>query len=199
MGKVVDYYFSPVSPWTYMGHERFVAMAKKHGATIKVKPMDLGKIFPLSGGLPLKQRAPQRQVYRMMELRRWQTFLQIPMTLEPKFFPAPADNASVLICAANRAQGSERALQLSFAFLRACWKEERNLGDDATLDQIAREQGFDLAALRAAQADARADYDRFTQEAVDRGVFGAPSFVIESEIFWGQDRLDFVERKLSGQ
>jgi carboxymethylenebutenolidase len=88
-------------------------------------------------------------------------------------------------------------MKLAQAFLRACWSEERNLGDEATLDQIVREQGLDAAALRA-DAGARADYDKFTQEAIDRGVFGAPTYVYRDEIFWGQDRLDFLERALVG-
>ncbi len=196
MAKIIDYYFSPVSPWTYMGHERFASMANKHGASVNVKPMDLGKIFPVSGGVPVKQRAPQRQAYRFMELRRWREFLNVPLTLEPKFFPVPADAACVLICAAAKKHGTDAAMKLAFACLRACWKEERNVGDDATLDQIVREQSLDPASLRAMQADARADYDRYTQEAIERGVFGAPSFVIGDEIFWGQDRLEFVERAL---
>jgi len=195
VAKSVDYFFSPVSPWTYLGHERFIAMLKKHGASVNLRPVDYGRIFPVSGGLPLKQRAPQRQAYRMMELRRWQAFVGLPMILEPKYFPAPADSASVLICAAARKSSTDAAMKLSQAFLRACWSEERNLGDEATLDQIVCEQGLDAAVLRA-DAGAGADYDKFTQEAIDRGVFGAPTYVYRDEIFWGQDRLDFLERAL---
>jgi len=195
LAKIVDYYFSPVSPWTYLGHERFAAMAKKYGVSVLVKPVDYGRIFPISGGLPLKQRAAQRQAYRMVELRRWQKFIGIPMKLEPKFFPAPTEAAAVLICAAARGLGSDAAMKLVFAFLRGCWSEERNLGDDQELDRMTREQGFDPIALRTDQA-ARGEYDKFTQEAIDRGVFGAPSYVYQNEIFWGQDRLDFLDRAI---
>lgn len=202
MGKQVDYYFSPISPWTYLGHPRLTAMLKKYGAQVNVKPVDLGgKIFPVSGGLPLSQRAPQRQAYRLVELARWRDFLKMPLTIKPKFFPAPGDLSACLIIAA-KAHGEEAALRVSWGILKACWTEERNTGDVQTLLAIATEQGLNGAELIAqAQSDeVRAKYAAFTQEAIDRQVFGAPSYVIDGEIFWGQDRLDFLDRKLaSGQ
>ena len=66
MAKIIDYFFTPVSPFSYLGHERFVAVAKKYGAEIRVKPIDLGRVFPVSGGLPLKQRAPPRVAVAIM-------------------------------------------------------------------------------------------------------------------------------------
>ena len=200
MGKTVEYFLSPVSPWTYLGHARFAAMAKRHGAVVKVKPADLGKIFPVSGGLPLAKRAPQRQAYRLMELKRFREYLKLPLNLQPKFFPVPADLAAQFIVAAGRAGGTDAAMQLAGAVLRACWAEDRDVSDAATLNAICSEQGMDAAALAAAaQSDAvKAEYAGYTQEAIDRGVFGAPSYIIGEEIFWGQDRLDFVERSLAG-
>ena len=198
MSKLVDYYFSPISPWTYLGHPRLVAMLKKHSAQINVKPVDLGgKIFPISGGLPLPQRAPQRQAYRLAELARWRDFLKMPLTIKPKYFPAPGDLSACLIIAA-KSHGEDAALRMSWGILNACWAEERNTGDVETLQAIAQEQGLDGAALLVqAQGEAvKAQYAAFTQEAIEREVFGAPSYVIEGEIFWGQDRLDFVDRKL---
>ena len=111
MPKIVDYYFSPISPWTYLGHPRLTAMLKKYGAQVNLKPMDLGKIFPVSGGLPLPQRAPQRQAYRLMELARWRDHLKMPLTMKPKFFPAPGDLASCCIIAAASRQ-KYRPLQI---------------------------------------------------------------------------------------
>lgn len=198
MSKTIDYYFSPISPWTYLGHPRLAAMSKKYGATLNVKPMDLGKIFPVSGGLPLPQRAPQRQAYRLMELARWRDHLKMPLTMRPKFFPAPSDLASCCIVAASM-QNSETAMRLTFALLRGVWEQERNIADVETLTMIANEQGLDGAKLiaQAQSSEIQAKYAGFTQEAMDRQVFGAPSFVIDDEIFWGQDRLEFVERKLA--
>lgn len=199
MPKTVDYYFSTVSPWTYLGHDRFSAIAERYGAKINVRPCDLGgKVFPVSGGLPVKQRAPQRQAYRMLELKRWRDFLQMPLALEPKFFPAETEPSSRLIIAANRVS-DDAAMTLTGAVLRACWVQERNVADPDTLRAIAQENGFDAEELlRYASSDAvKAAYDSYAQEAIERGVFGAPSFIIEGELFWGQDRLDFVERALA--
>jgi 2-hydroxychromene-2-carboxylate isomerase len=199
MAKTVDYYFSPISPWTYLGHARFADMAQRHGASVKVKPVDFGKVFPVSGGLPLPKRAPQRQAYRLVELKRFRDHLKLPLNLQPKFFPAPADLAAQFIIAAGRAGGSAAAMRLAGAILRACWAEERNIADAETLAAICKEQGMDAAALAAAaQSDAvKAEFEGNTQEAIARNVFGAPSYVIDGEIFWGQDRLEFVERALA--
>jgi 2-hydroxychromene-2-carboxylate isomerase len=199
MGKTVDYYFSPISPWTYLGHARFAAMAKRYAAVVNVKPADFAKVFSVSGGLPLAKRAPQRQAYRMMELRRYRDHLKLPLNLQPKFFPVPADPAAQFIVAAGRAGGSDAALRLTGALLRACWEEERNIADGETLNAICEEQGMNAGQLAAAAQSAAvsAEYEAHTQEAVARNVFGAPSYVIDGEIFWGQDRLEFVERALA--
>ncbi|NNG04497.1 MAG: 2-hydroxychromene-2-carboxylate isomerase [Inquilinus sp.] len=197
MPVTVDYYFSPVSPFTYLGHARFASIAAKHGAAVRVKPMDLGQIFPNSGGLPLPKRAPQRQAYRLVELKRWSAFLDLPLNPQPKHFPVPDAAAARLIVAADAA-GAD-AMGLTGAILRAVWAEERDVSDPATLAAIAGEQGLDAAALTAA-ADAPEIEQRrqaLTQEAVDRQVFGAPTYGIGDELFWGQDRLDFVDRALA--
>jgi 2-hydroxychromene-2-carboxylate isomerase len=196
--KSVDYYFSPVSPWTYLGHARLREIARRHGANIAVKPVDFGRVFPVSGGLPLKQRAPQRQAYRMVELRRWREFLGVPIQLEPKFFPVSADLAAKTIIAAAPS-GAEKQLDLAHGIMRACWEEDRDISQGATLEAVASACGLDGTALvaAAAQAGAQAEYDRLTQEAVDRQVFGAPTYVVAGEPFWGQDRLDFVDRALA--
>ncbi len=197
--KTIDYYFSPVSPWTYLGHARLRDIARRHGASIAPKPVDYGRVFPVSGGLPLKQRAPQRQAYRMVELRRWRDFLGVPIQLEPKFFPVSADLAARTIIAAAGA-GAEKQLDLSHAFMRACWEQDRDISDAATLVDLANGAGLDGAALvkAAGEAAAQAEYDRLTQEAVDRQIFGAPTYVVGGEPYWGQDRLDFVDRALGG-
>jgi 2-hydroxychromene-2-carboxylate isomerase len=199
MAKTVDYYFTTASPWTYLGHRRFEQILAQRGAGVNVKPVDYGRIFPVSGGLPLKKRAPQRQAYRLVELARWRDHLGVPINLEPKFFPFSADTSVLAVIAADESHGSEKAMELASSLMRACWTEERDVGDLATVQAIAREAGLDGEKLMsdAAQAAARAKYDAYTQEAIERGVFGAPSYVIDGEIFWGQDRLDFVDRKLS--
>jgi len=187
----IDYYFTPTSPWTYLGHERFMQIAKRHGATVAVKPADYGVIFPQSGGLPLGKRAPQRQAYRLAELARWRDFLGVPLNLQPRFFPADPISAACIICAAPPVA----QLAISGDFLRAVWKEERNIADIGVLTEIAARHG--VADAPAAIVKGKAIFERNTQEAVTRQVFGAPTYVLRDELFWGQDRLDFLERALA--
>ena len=163
-------------------------------------PIDLGKIFPLSGGLPLPQRAPQRQAYRLVELKRFSDALGLPLHLHPAHFPVPGDNAARLILAVDTHHGSDAAMRLTGAVLKAVWAQQRCINDAATLAQLLAECGLPDAAAAAAQGDAvQQRYEQATQQAIDAGVFGAPSYVIDGEIFWGQDRLDFVERRLIGR
>lgn len=196
MRKICQYFFSPLSPWSYLGHARMVALAKQHGVQIEVRPCDVGKVFSISGGLPLAKRAPQRQAYRLTELARWSEFLQVPLNAQPKFFPVSPDAASKLIIATRLALGVEVALDLAHAIMRALWAEERNVGDDDTLIQIANSCELDGRTLlkSAATASVQAEYDRNTDDASAASVFGVPWYIVDGEGFWGQDRLDFLER-----
>ena len=198
MDKVIDYYFATISPFMYLGHERLVAIAARHGATIAVKPINFGEVFPVSGGLPLSKRAPQRQAYRLLELERWSKHLGIPMNCQPRFFPVNGDRAAYWILAAGEKNPSQ-ALALTGAVGRAIWKEERDVADESTLNEIAQSLHLDAAALheRAASHDIAVRYKALTDEAIERKVFGAPTYVYRDELFWGQDRLDFLDRALA--
>ncbi len=199
MSKTIDYFMAPQSPWSYMGHQRLVAIARQHGASIQLKPADIAKVFSATGGIPVAQRPPQRQAYRLAELQRWSEFLNIPMTLHPKFFPVSGEPGAKLIIAALQKQGTDKALDLAFALGRAVWSEEKNIADEATLIAIADSTGMDGHALLAHSAgDAvAADYAKNTEEALNTDVFGVPWYRVDGEGFWGQDRLDFVERALA--
>jgi 2-hydroxychromene-2-carboxylate isomerase len=194
----IHYYFAPQSPWTYLGHARFVQIAAEAGATVQVRPVDLGgQIFPVSGGLPLAKRAPQRQAYRLLELRRFADWLGVPLVLQPKYFPVAYDDAALLIVAADAREGTEAALGLTGRVLAACWAEERNIASERTLAELLAEAGLPAALLAESRSQAVHErYLGFTQQAIDAGVFGAPSYVVGEEIFWGQDRLDFLARRL---
>ncbi len=197
MRHPVDYYLAPQSPWTYLGHERFVRIARAAGATVQLRPIDLARVFPVSGGLPLGQRAPQRQAYRLVELRRFSEALGLPLNLHPRHFPVAGDPAARLIVTVDRADGTDAALRLAGAVLAAVWVQERDIADPATLATLLAEQGLPAERLVVSQQPAaQAAVDAHTQAAIDAGVFGAPSYVIDGEIFWGQDRLDFLERRL---
>ena len=193
----VDYYCALISPWTYLGHERLRALAASHGADIVIHPVNVLAVFEQTGGLPLPKRAPQRQAYRMQELRRWRERLGVDLNLEPAHFPADETRAAELVIAA-RADGLD-AVDLAGRFMRAVWAEERDISLSRTIGEIVAEAGMDLSALeRAAKRyDANAIRAAETDEAIARGVFGAPTYVIGEELFWGQDRLDFVETALA--
>lgn len=194
----IAYYFTPVSPWTYLGHERFRAIARAADARVEVLPVDYGVIFPASGGLPLAKRAPQRQAYRLVELKRFSEWLKLPLNPQPKFFPVDAAPAARLVIAADRAAGPPAALTIAGAMMRAVWAEERNIAERETLAALLAENA--LAASLLAESDEpeiAARYEANTQRALAAGVFGAPSYVVDGENFWGQDRLDFLDRRLA--
>ena len=196
MSKVCEYYFAPQSPWCYLGHQRLVDLAKKYAIKIDVKPVDLGKVFAISGGLPLAKRAPQRQAYRLVEMQRWSDALKLPMQLQPTFFPVSGDPASLMIIAAQLTFGSEAALNLTGAIMRAIWAEQKNIADADTLAGLAFDCELDgkLLLKSAETASVQAEYDRFTNEMIAANGFGVPWFVYKGENYWGQDRLDFLEK-----
>jgi 2-hydroxychromene-2-carboxylate isomerase len=193
----IDYFHSLSSPFTYLGGPRLRAIAARHGAAIRHRPADFARIFAVTGGLPLPQRAPQRQAYRLVELARWSRHLGMPINLHPKHHFGPRELPSGVVIAAQR-RGLD-AGALANAILRACWAEDRDIADAATLAAVADGLGLDGAGLvREATSDpVQAEYRANTEAALAAGVFGAPSYVLEGEIFWGQDRLDFLDRALA--
>ena len=198
MPVAIDYYMTLNSPWTYLGSAPLAEMARRNGATVNVKPCMFGPIFEQTGGLPLPKRSPQRRAYRMMELKRWRELRGVPLTLEPKHFPCDDAAATRLVIAA-RLKGRD-AHRLSLELGRALWEREESLADPAAIAAAAERAGLDAVELRAiGPADAELDeiHEQFTRDALQAGVFGAPSYVLPSgEIFWGQDRLELLERAL---
>ena len=198
MSITVDYYLSLNSPWTYIGSAPFAEIARRNGVTVNVKPAKFGPIFEQTGGLPLPKRSPQRRAYRMMELKRWREVRGLPLNLEPKHFPCDDAAATRLVIAA-KLQGKD-AHKLSLELGRAVWEREESLADAAVMALAAQRAGLDAAALRAggpSDAELEALFQQYTEDALAAGVFGAPSYVLPSgEIFWGQDRLELLERAL---
>ena len=198
MTTTVDYYMTLTSPWTYLGSAPFAEIARRHNVSVNIKPCKFGPIFDQTGGLPLPKRSPQRRAYRMMELKRWREVRGIPLTLEPKYSPCDDTMATRLVIAAKLLAKDSHRLSLELG--RALWEREETLADPATISSAAQRAGLDAAELRAGgppDAELDALHERFTQEAITAGVFGAPSFVLPSgEIFWGQDRLELLERAL---
>jgi 2-hydroxychromene-2-carboxylate isomerase len=197
MPRHIDYYFSLLSPWAYIGHRHFVDIADRHGVAIVYKPVFLNEVFSQTGGLPLAKRHPARQAYRMVELQRWREKRGLKFHLRPKYWPFDADLANCCVLAVA-AIGGNPAEFVTRAFC-ASWEMEENLADPAVLARLLREAGFQPEALLASAAsdDTRAVYERNRLEAIAAGVFGSPSYILDGEVFWGQDRLDLLEDALA--
>ncbi len=195
----IDYYISLNSPWTYLGAQRFRDVVAKYSATVRVKPARFVQVFEKTGGLPLPKRALERQAYRLVELKRWAEHTGLPLVIQPKNFPSDDTAATRLVIAAE--QIGLDALRFSQELGRAVWELEQSLADIGVIDAAAQRAGVDVGQLRAGAAfDAALDavWDKNTAEAIERGVFGAPSYVFaDGEIMWGQDRLEFVAKKLA--
>jgi carboxymethylenebutenolidase len=199
MSLHIDYYASLNSPWTHLGAARIEALAAQHGASLRIWPVDFGTIFAGSGGLPLPKRSPQRQAYRLQELARWREHLGIPIQIQPKHFPAKEMPAAGCVIAVRETMGDAPAIRLAHRVLKACWEDELDTGDLPTLIRLINEVGLDGAAVLALGQEPRWAERRAadTAAALARGVFGAPGYVIGEDIFWGQDRLEFVAKRLA--
>jgi 2-hydroxychromene-2-carboxylate isomerase len=195
----IDYFMTLNSPWTYLGAAEFAKIAARHKATVRIKPTKFSEVFPKTGGLPLPKRAPERRAYRMMDLKRWREYRGLPINLEPKHFPSNETIGTRLVIAA--ALQNKDACLLAQELGRSLWELEGDLGDEAVVAAAAKRAGLDAAAIRkAGPSDAELDriHDQNTAEALERGVFGAPSYVLPTgEFMWGQDRLEFVDRALA--
>ena len=190
----IDYYYSLMSPWAYLGAQRFYDLQKKYNFAIKHYPLDILKLFNLSGGLPLAKRAEQRKAYRMMELQRWQKKLNLPINFTPKFFP-PSDvvRASCLILFVKD-QNMKNLLSLNL--LKCVWVKEKDIGDINTLVEVCNNLGLNGNELLEKSQDCKNTYYSLAETAVKSNVFGSPSYVLDDEVFWGQDRLDLLEEKI---
>lgn len=196
MIATIDYYLTSISPWTYLGHDRLVALAEEHGAKIRWRPMNLGTVFGETGGLPLAKRPPARQHYRMVELKRWRDALDLPLTLQPAHFPAnpaTADRAAIAL----DLDGISPAAFLSRAF-RAVWVYDRDISDAHVVEGLLADDGQDVRYVmeRAASDEVAEAYEQYSREAISRDVFGSPTYILNGEPFWGQDRLDLLAAAL---
>lgn len=197
MPREIVYHYSLNSPWTYLGDARFAEIAASHGATVVHKPTNYRIVFPETGGLPLPKRPPARQAYRKQELHRWRDYLGLPMIPFPKHHPADERHGVGMVLAAINAGQDPSALVNGI--LSALWEDDLDTGDPDILLAVAARSGYDgPALLEAGAADAIAEqWERNSQEALASGVFGAPTYILGDQLFWGQDRLDFLERALA--
>lgn len=196
MQRVIDYYYTHASPWAYLGHTAFLEMADRLGHAVRFRPVSLAAVFPESGGLPLARRHPMRQAYRLIELQRWRAHRKLPLTLQPAHFPVNPDLAD-RIAVALAVDGGPVAAYSQAAF-EALWVNEKDIAEEAVHVDILAGLGLDPERV-IGQAGEKTTVERYQAhhaEALAEGVFGSPSYVLNGEVFWGQDRLGLLEEAL---
>ena len=200
MTLTVDYYFAPNSPWTYLGHQRFAEIATRGRRDDQRAAGGPGRQgvpgVRRAAAVQARAAAPGLPADRAASASASTSASRI--VLQPKFFPVNADDAAKLIIAVDMHDGSDAAMRIAGRILRGVWVEERNIADARDLAKMLEEEGLPARRLDDSMSQAvHVRYEQDTQRAIDAGVFGAPSYVIDGELFWGQDRLDFVQRRLA--
>lgn len=191
----IDYYLFPLSPYTYLAGDGLERVAAARGAEIRYRPFNLMQVFEKTGGVPVPQRPQARQDYRLKDIARVAEAEGLPVNVKPRHFPTNPVPASTAIVNAQEAGGDTGALVR--AILRRCWAEEADIADDAVIAAALEETGFDPALAGKNMVGAVEAYERNTHDAIEAGVFGAPSYVVAGEMFWGQDRLPHLDRHLA--
>lgn len=192
----IDYFTFPLSPFAYLAGTGLEDIAQKHGATITYKPFGLIKIFEATGTLPPGQRHPSRQAHRLQELDRVAKFNKMPINPKPAHWPTNPVPAMSALIAAQDAGGGDLA-GLCHGLLRACWAEDQNIAEDDVIKSQLSANGFDAGLADSGLLTGSETIERNTNEALERGVFGAPTYLIDDQVFWGQDRLPHLEAYLS--
>lgn len=193
----IDYYFATLSPFTYLSGTRPAEVAKKHGATITYKPLDIMALFARTGGTPPKDRHPNRQAYRLQDMARRSKLLGAPLNLKPAFWPTNGAPSSYAIISAQTAGGDVAALVKAIG--AACWAEERDISQDDVVRDCLAKAGFDPALADKDMVTSADTFAKNLEDAVSAGAFGAPFFITDSgECFWGEDRIDDLDAYLAG-
>lgn len=193
----IEYFFSTLSPFAYLAGDRLEDIAGRHGATIEYIPVDLMTLFTRTGGTAPKDRHPSRMEYRAMELKRQSAKTGLPLNLQPAHWPVNAAPSSYAIIAAQNEGGGDTG-KLVQSFMRACWAEEKDISDDAVVHDLLDQSGFDPGLADSGMLVGAETYAANLERAVDRGVFGSPFYITrDGQRFWGQDRLDDLDRHLA--
>jgi len=196
----IDYYLFPLSPFTYLAGNRLEEIAAKHGVDIEYKPFGLPKVFEAHGTPALPQRHEVRKAYRLAEIKRIADMHGVPVNPQPRHFPTnpvPACTAIISAQMVHADTGKGDVGKLVQTFLRACWAEEKDIAEDHVVRECLEAAGFDAGVADRDMLSAVEIYEKNTQDALDIGVFGAPTYYCDHELFWGQDRLDYLDRKLA--
>ncbi|HSN99239.1 MAG TPA: 2-hydroxychromene-2-carboxylate isomerase [Candidatus Nanopelagicales bacterium] len=195
--KTVEFWFDYSSPFTYLGATQIEATAARHGAAVQYRPFLLGGLFKGIGTPDVPMLAapePKRRLY-LADLFRWAEHYGVPFRFPSRF---PMNTVKPLRMTLSLPDEERR--RLVHPMFRAYWAEDRDLSDDTTLREIAAAAGFDPEPLLAASHDERwkSALRAATDAAVEAGICGAPTFAVDGILYWGQDRLLFVDKALGG-
>lgn len=197
MSARIEAFYGPSSPWAYFGAPRLYEIADRHGCELALRPI---RVVEENGGILLRTRPQARQDYHAVELDRWRRVLGVPLNLQPKFYPCRSIlPAAYSMIAAQRAGLDAR--RLSYAIQRALWAEDRDVADIDTLRSIAAEQDIpdpDGLIVEDWPQSIVDEWEGNLAEAARIGIFGTPTYVVNGSLYWGQDRLEFLERDLAG-
>lgn len=194
----IDYFLALQSPYVYLAGTRPAEIAARHGATLVYKPLDVTQLFPRTGGKVRAERHPSRNDYSAMDRARQARKLGLPFDHQPMFAASNPAPAAYAVIAAQAAGGGDLP-GLVAALSRAMWAEARDISDDDTLRPLLVAHGFDASVADRGMLMAAETYAANLEEAVSRGVFGVPFFLVDTEKFWGQDRLDDLDLYLAGK
>ena len=196
--KVIEFYFDVGSPYSYVGFHRIQHIAAQHQAEIIWKPMLLGGVFKATGNSS-PMAVPAKARYSMRDLKRWSELWQIPVQMNP-YFPINTLQLMRLITAVQLFQ-PEEFLNVLTGIFNAMFGQPRNLNDLNELIKLMQELGLDVAQVKSWLEDekVKSELKVITEEAIARGVFGAPSWFVDDELYWGVDHLHFVEHALSAK
>lgn len=195
----IDYYFTPLSPYTYLAGLRLEEIAKRHSADITYKPLDIIGLFARTGGQAPKDRHPARQAYRLEDLRRQAVKAAMALNLKPAFWPTNPAPASYALITAQKTGGGDIA-GLVHGLARAVWAEDKDIAQDDVIRELLAASGFDPDLVDKGMMSAADEYARNLESAVAANVFGAPFYVVDDGAhFWGQDKLVDLDLHFSGK
>ena len=187
----IDYYFATLSPYCYLAGQRLEEVAARHGATINYKPFDIVAAFARTGGTAPKDRHISRMEYRAQELPRQAKKVGLPFNLKPAHWPTNGAPAAYAFIAAQNAGGGDLG-KLAHVITRSVWADEKDIAQDDVVRACLAEAGFDPDLADSGMLEGAETYARNLEEAVARGVFGAPFYIVDDQRFWGQDRIALI-------
>ncbi len=197
MSLEIEYFFTPLSGFAYLGHQRFIKLAENYSAKVAFYPVKIASVFEANQSVAPAKQSPSRLAYRQADMKRWGEHLDLPLNLKPKFWPTPDLLAGKCIIAAGKLGMSQAVV--AQALMSGVWAKDKNIADLNDVNTLLSDAGLAATEIldHASASDIEQTQENYTKRAIEKGVFGSPTFIIEGELYFGQDRLNFVEAHLA--